>query len=62
MPWIDGYETVTPGDKSPGAAPGTEAENEARKSPGPGWSRGTTEGCRPGSPGGGESPEETGRD
>jgi hypothetical protein len=53
MAWIDGYEAVEPTDKSPGAAPGTEETNEARRSPGPGWSKGTTEGCRPGNPSGG---------
>lgn len=44
MAWIDGYETFTPGDQSPGSAPGTEKTNEARPSPGPGWSKSTLRG------------------
>jgi len=58
MAWIDGYEVVAPADKSPGAAPGTEATNEERPSPGPVWTKATASGARPGRPTG--SDEETG--
>jgi hypothetical protein len=60
MAWIDGYETVAPGDDCPAAAPGTEKTNESRPSPGPGWSKATTRGATPGRPTGKDSDTGTG--